>query len=430
MMLWFKDLRRFRHDPLNFYLERGVGCSRSLARLDLGFAPVWLVTRAELVKDILKMSEDRIAKGRMIQKLRPIFGRSSLTLSGHEHQRRRQALHATFAKGAAQHYVPEMAAVIRRQAAALAGTNEEFPARDLTALLTLRMIGIVMFGHNVLSPGDEQALFRAVSLVEADMERELFELLPPAPWTLRTRKRKRAEAALLLDLVVRRVRARANASSALASLMALNLSDAAIRDEVVTMLVAGHHTTGSAAAWLLYFLATEPALLERINAEAKTITGPDGEIRGAELSQAPLSLNLVREVLRLYPSAHWFTREALVDLDIDDTTVRRGQTVIIAPWLLHRHPAYWEAPHTFRLGRSYGGPAYLPFGAGPRACLGMGIAMLNLQLLALEIASTFDIAVTSPVPAPPPKSSVALIPPDIRLKLQLRAGASGLVAAE
>jgi len=429
-MPWFSDLKQFRRDPLNFFLERGIASRRALERLDLGLSPVWLVARAEIVKDLLKMSENRLCKGRMIQKLQPILGCSSLTLTGEEHQRRRQALHATFSKGAAQRFVPEMAAVIRRQAAHLARARTDFKANDVTALMTLRMISIVMFGHNVLSDGDEQALVHAVNLVEADVERELFEVLPPSPWALWVRRKKRVEAKEILDLVVKRVRKRTAASSALASLTALNLSDEAIRDEIVTMLIAGHHTTGSAAAWLLYYLATRPADLNLINAEARTITGADGEIRGADLAQASVSINFVREVLRLYPSAHWFSREAQTDLEIEGVKVRKGETLIFAPWLLHRHPAYWDSPSEFRYDRSYGTPAFVPFGAGPRACLGMGIALLELQLLALEIASTFRISVTSETPAPPPTSSITLVPPDIRIRLELRENQPSLVAAE
>jgi cytochrome P450 len=418
MLHWFSDLKPFRRDALSFFLERGTNSRSALERLHLGPTAVWLVTEAEIVKNLLRMSEDYIDKGRLIQKLRPIVGRSSLTMSGEEQKRRRNALHAMFAKGTAQQFVPQMSAAIRQQAAILALTDC-FDAHEVTGILTLRMITIVMFGHNVLSSGDEQALVSAVGLVERDIERELFQVLPPLPWVAYRRRQNRALARLMLDAVVSRVRQKAASSSALSALAELQLSNDTIRDEIVTMLVAGHHTTGSAAVWLLYFLATQPGLADRLNEEARSISSA-GELRPAELSKARRSLALVREVLRLYPPAHWFSREAKKDFAINGQLVRRGDAILFCPWLLHRHPRYWPEPDKFDLDRTFAGNAYLPFGAGPRACLGMGIAMLELQLLALEIASAFEIEVKSTVPAPPPTSSVTLVPPRILLSLRIR----------
>lgn len=420
-MRFLKDLQPFRRDALAFFLQRGSDPSKSLERIDIGPRPMWLVTRPEIVKDLLKSNEEEIGKGTMIRKLRPILGCSSLTLNGQEHRTRREALHQTFSRGGALRFVPEMAAVIRRQAAALASTDAEFDANAITSLLTLRMICIVMFGHNVLTSGDEQALIHAVGLVESDVERELFQLFPALPWTAWARKKRRAEANLALNTVVSRVRSRTAASSSLMSALSkMNLPDTAVRDEIVTMLIAGHHTTGAAASWLLYFLATEPDLANKISEEAQTVVGPEGEIQGSELSKAPLSNALVREVLRLYPSAHWFSREAQKDVVVEDQKIRKGETIIICPWLFHRHSRFWSDPDTFRTDRSYATPAYIPFGAGPRACVGMGIAILELQLLALEIASAFEVQVTSAVPAPSPTSSITLVPPPLRLKLSLR----------
>jgi cytochrome P450 len=202
--------------------------------------------------------------------------------------------------------------------------------------------------------------------------------------------------------------------------MGLGLGDEDIRDEIITMLLAGHHTTGSAAAWVLYYLATVPRLAERIAVEAASITGADGELRPEALSRAEHSQALVREVLRLFPSAHWFSRDAKIDLTIAGIKLRRGDSMIISPWHLHRDPRWWPQANDFHLDRSYGGRAYLPFGVGPRACLGMGLAMLELQLLALEFSSAFSLNIRGPVPKPIPTPSVTLIPPRILIELQVR----------
>jgi cytochrome P450 len=419
MRFWFADLLPFQRDPLGFLLARGCSATEPLVRLALGPRRVWLVTDANVVKPILKASEDHIDKGYFIHKLRLIFGHSSLTMSGDEHRRRREALHATFSRGTAQQFVPQMCAIIREMASTLV-RDGAFVAHEITAPLTLRLICMAMFGKDVLSSGDENAIVHAVKLVEDDLANELFRVLPRTPWGAKAWQRRRAEARSMLEFVVRRVRDRATGDSAVGALTKLGLNDEEIRDEIITMLLAGHHTTGSAAAWVLYYLATCPELADEIAEEAAAITAEDGELRSEALPRAERSQALVREVLRLFPSAHWFSRDAKVDQTIAGIKLRRGDSIIISPWQLHRDPRWWPQPNEFYLDRSYGGRAYLPFGVGPRACLGMGLAMLELQLLALEFSAAFCLAIRGEIPKPIPTPSVTLIPPKITIELRVR----------
>ncbi len=419
MRLWFADLLPFQRDPLGFLLQRGCSATEPLVRLALGPRRVWLVTDANIVKPILKASEDHIDKGYFIHKLRLIFGYSSLTMSGEEHRRRREALHATFARGTAQQFVAPMCAIIREMASTLV-KDGVFVAHEITAPMTLRLICMAMFGKDVLSPGDENAIVHAVKLVEDELAGELFRVLPRTPWSAKAWQERRAEARSILEFVVRRVRDRATGDSAVGALTALGLSDEEIRDEIITMLLTGHHTTGSAAAWVLYYLATMPGLADEIAAEAAAITAEDGELRSEALPRAERSQALVREVLRLFPSAHWFSRDTKIDQTIGGVRLRRGDSIIISPWHLHRDPRWWPQPSEFYLDRSYGGRAYLPFGVGPRACLGMGLAMLELQLLALEFSAAFSLAIQGEIPKPMPIPSVTLIPPPIKIQLHVR----------
>jgi cytochrome P450 len=419
MQLWFADLLPFQRDPLAFLLKRGCNATEPLVRLALGPRRVWLVTDANVVKPILKASEDHIDKGYFIHKLRLIFGHSSLTMSGDEHRRRREALHATFARGTAQQFVPQMSAIIREMASVLV-KDGVFVAHEVTAPLTLRLICMAMFGKDVLSSGDENAIVHAVKLVEDDLASELFRVLPRTPWNAKAWRERRAEARSILEFVVRRVRDRATSDSAVSALTALGLNDEDIRDEIITMLLAGHHTTGSAAAWVLYYLATVEGLADKIAEEAASITEDTGELRSEALPRAERSQALVREVLRLFPSAHWFSRDAKVDQTISGVKVRRGDSIIISPWQLHRDPRWWPEPNEFYLDRSYGGRAYLPFGVGPRACLGMGLALLELQLLALEFSAAFSIGICGEIPKPMPLPSVTLIPPPMKIELRVR----------
>ncbi len=419
MKHWFSDLRSFNRDPLKFFLTQAESAIEPLVRLHLGPKPIWLVTDPDLVRHLLKSDEVLVDKGRFVSKLRPVVGQSTLTLNGEENRKRRAVLHSVFAKGVAQRFVPEMSAAIRESAVA-ASKQSEISAHDLTAPLALRMICIAMFGKDVLSRGDERAIVEAVRLVESDLADDLFRVLPLPPWKARARWRKRELARRMIDAVVTRVRARAASSTAVGALINLGLTDVEIRDEIVTMLLAGHHTTGSAAAWILYYLGTVPGLAEELAAEAEASSDDAGELRPEILPRAAKSLAFVREVLRLYPSAHWFSRDVKTDFTVRDIPLKTGDSLIFCPWQLHRDEHYWLNPNEFDLTRNFTGKAYLPFGAGPRVCIGMGLANLELQLLALEMAAAFSISIKSAVPAPLPTPSVTLIPPQIRLSLKVR----------
>ncbi|MEG6508233.1 cytochrome P450 [Methyloligella sp. 2.7D] len=416
----FADLSAFRRDPLGFMREKGNNSGNEpLVRLALGPNPIYLVASPEWVKPILNRSEEEIYKGAFIRKLRPAFGESFLLLTGDEHKRRRGVVHAKLGRSTVLEQVPAMAASIRQLAGSLA-REESFDAHKITGPLTLRLISIALFGHQVLSPADEMALLRAVNLIEYELDQDMFRVIPRGPRAWLRRRRKYAEAHKIMELVVRRVRANAGQGSVLGSLEELGLSDSDIRDEILTMLLAGHHTTASAAVWLLYYLTTEPGLADRIAQECMAITDGGGDIVAADLKNAPLSMALAREVLRLYPSAWWFSRETKKPVEIAGHKLKKGTSLLFCPWQLQRHPDYWDDPDNFRLDRSFNNKSYIPFGVGPRTCVGMGVALLELQLLALEFASAYSMSLVSEMPAPAPKVSVTLIPPPIELRLSIR----------
>lgn len=410
----FSDLGAFRRDPLTFLLEKGAAASEPLVRLRLGPSPVFLVAEPALVKPMMKEAEAKIDKGKLIHKLRAIVGRSSLTISGLAHRARREVIHRQLARGIAAGFVPQITAVLRQFAAHVARTGS-IDAHASTAPLALRIIASALFGHGVLSEADQGALVKAVKLVEDDLAAGMFNVLPPDPVTWLRRRRRLALAREIMTGIVQRTRQKASASSLMHSLEGLTLTDEEMRDEVLMILLAGHHTTGTAAAWLLYHLAVDPRLCNAVAAEAATVADEAGEILSAKLAGASLSLAVVREVLRLYPSAWWFSREVKAPLDLGGRRLQKGTSLIVSPWGLHRDPRFWLEPDCFDPLRQHNVRAYMPFGVGPRACVGMGMAMLELQLIALEMASAFTMTVTSAVPAPRPSPSITLLPSPIEI---------------
>jgi cytochrome P450 len=415
----FSDVRAFRQDPLNFLLQRGNGAPVGLQPLHLGPQPVLLVTDADLIRPILKAPETEIGKGRLIKKLTPVFGRSSLMLHGSEHKRRRAVLQKHMAKGSVEKYLPQMCAEIRGVGARIARSGS-FDPHDYTAALALRTICIAVFGTQVISTGDVAALVEAVGMIEGDLADDMFRVLPVGPIGWLRRKRRRALAKLAMSTVVERLRGSAGASSALKDFEVLGLSDQDLHDEILTLLLAGHHTTGTTAAWVLYHLAADPALMDAIALEARQCSDENGELRADAVRRADLSATLVKEVCRLYPGAWWFSREVISPVKIGGQDLKPGTSLLICPWQLQRDPRFWDQPDRFTMTRKYTTDAYVPFGAGPRACAGMGVAMLELQLLALEMSATYRFIGVTPNPAPWPKASVTLIPPPMQIRIELR----------
>jgi cytochrome P450 len=420
MIPWFGDLPAFRRDPLEFFLARGAAANEPFVRLAMGFAPVYLVTDPAYIKPIMKAAEDTIDKGRLIQKLRHIIGRSSMVLSGEPHRQRRAVIHQQLARGVSSTYVRQLSAIIRNHAALLA-RERVFDAHATTAPLALRMTSMILFGSRALTPGDENMLVEAVHMVEDDLAADMFKLVPDLPWVRRRKRQRLQQGRQMMALVINRARAKAAESSLLRALQTLNLSDEELNDEILLLFLAGHHTSGTAAAWLLYHLATDEALCGAIANEARSVSDDTGEIRPELLKNASLSLAAARETLRLFPSAYWLSREAKQPVELGGRRFRRGTSFLMSAWHMHRDARYWPRPERFDVTRQHmKNPAYIPFGAGPRACVGMGVGLLELQLLALEMSASLEFKDVSPFPAPRPKPSVTLIPPPLRIEVGLR----------
>ena len=201
----------------SFLLARGNAAPLGLEPLYLGPSPVLLVNDPELIRPILKAPETEVGKGRLIKKLTPVLGQSSLMLHGDEHKRRRAVLHKHMAKGSVERYLPQMCAEIRAVGARLARLGSFDPHR-FTATLALRTICIAVFGAQVISSGDEEALIQAVGIIEDDLADEMFRALPLGPFSWYRRNKNRVCAKLAMSTVVQRLRSSAGSTSALKDL--------------------------------------------------------------------------------------------------------------------------------------------------------------------------------------------------------------------
>lgn len=182
---------------------------------------------------------------------------------------------------------------------------------------------------------------------------------------------------------------------------AKTLSDKAMADNVLTFLVAGHETTANALAWTLYLLALFPAVEGRVLRELRDVYGT-GLIRREQLERLVFTRAVVSEVLRLYPPAPFMGRQAIGDDDYSRYPITSGTQIVISPWIVHRHRLLWDEPDVFRPERFLDGAeppargAYIPFGLGPRICIGQGFALQEILTVLAMILPRFSFELVDP----------------------------------
>jgi cytochrome P450 len=188
------------------------------------------------------------------------------------------------------------------------------------------------------------------------------------------------------------------------------MTDGQLRDEVMTLLIAGHETTANALSWLWYLLDRHPDEQERLRDELLAATG--GRPPAVDdLPKLPRLKAVIQETLRLYPPVWMFDRRAIGPDDLGGTKVAAGDLVIFCPYAIHRLPDLWRDPEAFRPERFEAGReeqknkfAYLPFSAGPRTCIGNSFAMLESQIIVGTLLSRFRVRLADPaVIAPQPR---------------------------
>ena len=183
-------------------------------------------------------------------------------------------------------------------------------------------------------------------------------------------------------------------------------SQAQLRDQMATMIVAGHETTALTMFWSLYLLASAPAEQSLV---AQEVAGVDlsAENAGAVLAKLPYTRAVVSESLRLYPPAAAIARVAAADDEIGEVKIPAGSLVMISPWVLHRHVKLWSEPEAFDPSRFLADKplahrfAYLPFGAGPRVCVGAQFALAEAALVLAKMVQRFEISLADDKPVLP-----------------------------
>ena len=200
--------------------------------------------------------------------------------------------------------------------------------------------------------------------------------------------------------IIRGRRASASQGDLLQHLVDAGLDDERIRDQMLTMLIAGHDTSTALLAWTFYLLGTSPDIHARLVSELDAAIGQ--ELPGSATGwQPPLLDRVLKESLRLYPPIHIGNRMVVEDMEFDGQCVPAGEQLFYSIYLTHRDPEHWEEPDRFHPERFAGGRktppfAYVPFGGGPRACIGAAFGQAEGRLVLARLLQTYDFELVNP----------------------------------
>ena len=184
-----------------------------------------------------------------------------------------------------------------------------------------------------------------------------------------------------------------------------SLTDTEVRDQVLIFLLAGHETTSTALTYALHLLGRHPDVQRRVRAEVETIAG-ERALTAQDVPALEYTTMVLKETMRLYPSAPFLGRRAVQDDQIGGYHIPAGADVVLAPWITHRHPAFWDQPERFDPDRftperekARHRYAWFPFGGGPRACIGQHFSMLESVIALATLVRDFDFAAPPGEPA-------------------------------
>jgi cytochrome P450 len=415
---------RFPFDLLIRTQRDGLGFMRAVAAeygdiagFRMGRQPIVLLNHPDLIRDVLVTHQKNFLKGRVLERARILLGDGLLTSEGEHHLRQRRLVQPAFHRDRIAGYAAAMVACAARTRDHWKD-GETLDAHEAMMALTLAIVGRTLFNADV--EGDARHIGEALGFIFNSFNRlmlpwsdQLMKL--PLPANARFRR-----SLAQLDAVVYRMIADHRASGRdegdlLSMLVAATdsegdgaqMTDRQLRDEVMTLFLAGHETTANALTWSWYLLARNPDAEGRLHAEVDAL---GHEPTFADLPRLEYTRRVVAESIRLYPPAYAIGRRAIHEYRVGDYVLPPGCLVLVSPFLQHRDARWFADPERFDPGRWTSDEvskrpkfSYFPFGAGTRICVGEQFAWTEAVLVLATIAQRWRLWLA-------PKQRIALSP--------------------
>jgi cytochrome P450 len=379
----------------------------------------FIVNTPDAIKHVLVDNYENYTRTPVgIRVLRPVLGQGLLIAEGKAWKHQRRTLAPAFTPRAVTMLVPHMVAVTDETITRLRrDCSGPIDLRELMQHMTLEIAGRTMFSFGMSKHGATLRDFvmeYGVRLARPHLLDLLLPLSWPSPQDIsRARFRKRWTAFIAMLMAERRDAGKTEGAPPrdLFDLMGEArdpetgnaFTDEQLGDEVATMILAGHETTATALFWSLYLLALDPATQEVVAAEVKNPTAA----AVAEIERLKFTRAVIDETMRLYPPAFLIARAASAPDTMAGREVRKGDLILIAPWILHRHEKLWCDPNCF-IPQRFMPPApppdrfaYLPFGVGARVCIGAQFALVEATLALARLIRAFRVELVDNAPVMP-----------------------------
>jgi cytochrome P450 len=438
---WSGHLRDFSADRLGF-LEACVRDHGDVVALRFAHRRLVVVNHPDLVEEVLVTRNRQFIKHFALRMAKSTLGEGLLTSEGDFWRRQRRLSQPAFHRERVAAHARVMVDLTARMLDGWAD-GQALDVQEAMMRLTLEIVAKCLFDADVT--GDSADASAAMETVLHCFTARVGRLLPlpafvPTPGNLRLRRAMRRLYGIVYRMIAERRASGQNRGDLLSMLLeatddiadgGAGMTDRQLRDEAMTLFMAGHETTANTLAWVWFLLDRNPQAEAALHAELDTVLAgraPTFE----DLPKLPYAERVVTEALRLYPTVWLLGREATEPTEVGGYPIGKGTTVYMSQWVIHRDPRFFDDPLAFRperwaddLARKLPRYAYFPFGGGPRICIGNAFALMESTLLLATIAARFRVRLVKETPVVPLPTMTLRPVGGIAVTLEERHGSSG-----
>ncbi len=410
---WGGNFKTYSRDPLSF-LSQAVRTHGDVVGLRFYKFRFYFINNPADIEDVLVNNARKFIKGRILRANTRLFGNGLLTSEGDFWLRQRRLAQPAFHRARIASYAETMVSY----ADGLLNSWHSGETRDIHVemmRLTLQIVAKTLFGTEV--DREAQDVGHALeSLMNLNSDFRRLLLVPawmPTPTNIRAEWAVRGLDKIIYKIIAARRASKHDSVDLLSMLLnaqdedGSRMTDRQLRDEALTIFLAGHETTAVALSWTWWLLAQHPEVEAKLHAELDAILG--GRLPTLDdLPKLRYADMVMTESMRLYPPAWGMARVAIEDMEIAGYPVAKGSGVSFAQWVVHRDPRWFDAPEEFRPERWDGDLAkriprfaYFPFGGGPRQCIGNTFAQMEAVLILAVIAQRFQFRLVEAHPVVP-----------------------------